>query len=339
MRRRYAHAWLIARQRGEANDPASRNLQRPEPGPQKRRQPPRSRRRRAVAAARGRRQAAFVADALGAADVICLQEWFFEPRWHSSSRRPSRRMSLHGAASRRPPARRIRTPRRPRDLLASPINRFGPWRRRYSTMGGQASSRHYKDAAIGRSSSRRATCPLPMPPRVRPRRRRVPRPPKGRLAAIDASLIVLCGDFNENAAAPACRGLEARGWTNVAAAAATASPRWWHRRHDLSSGRRTGAHGRRAVMRPYLRRIAPPAASGPRLLRRGGSAPRRGAPRVADAWDPDFVDSDHTPVVAEFSFREPRSPRHGGGGPVPAAVAGLYAETLLLCISPRRWAA
>ena len=27
------------------------------------------------------------------------------------------------------------------------------------------------------------------------------------------------------------------------------------------------------------------------------------ARRVADAWDPDFVDSDHTPVVAEFSFR------------------------------------
>ena len=31
--------------------------------------------------ARGQRQASFVADALGAADVICLQEWFFEPRW------------------------------------------------------------------------------------------------------------------------------------------------------------------------------------------------------------------------------------------------------------------
>ena len=27
------------------------------------------------------------------------------------------------------------------------------------------------------------------------------------------------------------------------------------------------------------------------------------ARRVAEAWDPDFVDSDHTPVVAEFSFR------------------------------------
>ena len=43
--------------------------------------------------ARGRRQAAFVADALGAADVICFQEWFFEPRWLSSSRRRSRRIN------------------------------------------------------------------------------------------------------------------------------------------------------------------------------------------------------------------------------------------------------
>ena len=41
--------------------------------------------------ARGRRQATFVADTLGAADVICLQEWFFEPRAGlSSSRRRSR---------------------------------------------------------------------------------------------------------------------------------------------------------------------------------------------------------------------------------------------------------
>ena len=31
------------------------------------------------------------------------------------------------------------------------------------------------------------------------------------------------------------------------------------------------------------------------------------ARRVADAWDPDFVDSDHTPVVAEFSFRETKA--------------------------------
>ncbi len=28
---------------------------------------------------------------------------------------------------------------------------------------------------------------------------------------------------------------------------------------------------------------------------------------TTDAWDPDFVDSDHTPVVAEFSFRETKA--------------------------------
>lgn len=33
--------------------------------------------------ARGKRQAAFVAEALGTADVVCLQEWFFEPRWQA----------------------------------------------------------------------------------------------------------------------------------------------------------------------------------------------------------------------------------------------------------------
>ena len=140
----------------------------------------------------------------------------------------------------------------------------------------------------------------------------------------DASLTVLCGDFNENASAPACRGLEARGWTNCAAAAAA-------RKRSTGTGgtpfleQRTGAHGRRAVVRPYfcdgsVRRR--PAVFW--LLRRGGRAPRVAARRVADAWDPDFVDSDHTPVVAEFSFRETKA--------APAAVADPFLPPWPDCI-------
>ena len=81
MHRRFAHAWLIARAfaaKPTTLQVATYNILNPV--------------HKSVGGgresdidelwlARGRRQAAFVADALGAADVICFQEWFFEPRW------------------------------------------------------------------------------------------------------------------------------------------------------------------------------------------------------------------------------------------------------------------
>ena len=81
MRRRFAHAWLIAC--ASAAKPttlqvATYNVLNPV---HKSVGNNREADDDALWLARGRRQAAFVADALGGADVICLQEWFFEPRW------------------------------------------------------------------------------------------------------------------------------------------------------------------------------------------------------------------------------------------------------------------
>ena len=81
MRRRFAHAWLIAC--ASAAKPttlqvATYNVMNPvhkSVGSNREADDDK------LWLARGRRQAAFVADALGAADVICFQEWFFEPRW------------------------------------------------------------------------------------------------------------------------------------------------------------------------------------------------------------------------------------------------------------------
>ena len=123
----------------------------------------------------------------------------------------------------------------------------------------------------------------------------------------DASLTVLCGDFNEDASSPACRGLEARGWTNCAAAAATQAL-------DGGTGGTTflgtthRAHTGDALSCDHIF-ATDRSAGGQRSSGCFDAAGARlvAARRVADAWDPDFVDSDHTPVVAEFSFRETKA--------------------------------
>ena len=132
--------------------------------------------------ARAQRQASFVAETLGAADVICLQEWFFEPRWQklfeealpSHSLCTARRGGVHPHdGSERRDGLAIFS-RLPLEAVVAPV---------FDDGADQASSRRYKDAVIDRSSSRRATYPLPTPPPVRRRRRRAPPPLKGRRAA------------------------------------------------------------------------------------------------------------------------------------------------------------
>ena len=258
--------------------------------------------------ARGRRQAAFVADALGAADVICLQEWFFEPRWQklfeealpSHELCTARRRGVHphdGSERRDGLAIFSRLPLVASEAVAAPV--FDDGR---SGLVATLQRRGDRPVVV-------ATCHLPFADAAaRQAQASACAAAAERQASRDhASLIVLCGDFNEDASSPACRGLEARGWTNCAAAAATQALEsgtggttflgTTHRAHTgdalscdhIFATDRTEGGQRSSGMFD---------AAGARLV---------AARRVADAWDPDFVDSDHTPVVAEFSFREAKA--------------------------------
>ena len=158
-----------------------------------------------------------VADALGAADVM-LKNGSSSHAGRSSSRRAlppivctARRRGVHphDDPSTATASRSSRVPTDRPEAVAAPVfddGRSGP-------------SRRCSDAATGR-------CRRDVPPALADAAARQARngPRRGRRKAGAPgwrSLTVLCGDFNENAAAPACRGLEARGWTNCAAAAAT----------------------------------------------------------------------------------------------------------------------
>ena len=258
--------------------------------------------------ARGRRQAAFVADALGAADVICLQEWFFEQRWSqlfeealpSHKLCTARRRGVHphdGSERRDGLAIFSRLPLVASEAVAAPSFDDG--------RSGLIATLKRGDRPVVV-----ATCHLPFADAAaRQAQASACAAAAERQARRDhASLTVLCGDFNENAAAPACRGLEARGWTNCAAAAATQAL-------DSGTGGTTFlgtthlAHTGDALSCDHIfatdrteggqRSSGCFDAAGARLV---------AARRVADAWDPDFVDSDHTPVVAEFSFRAAKAP-------------------------------
>ena len=253
--------------------------------------------------ARGKRQAAFVAEALGTADVVCLQEWFFEPRWQALFEQalPShhlctaRRRGIHphdGSRRRdglaifsRLPV--IATEEAPvfddgRSGLVATLKRGGDRPVVVATCHlpcGDALARQVQASACAAAAERQAR-------------------------RSDASLTVLCGDFNENAAAPACVGLESLGWTNCAAAAATQAL-------DGGTGGTTflgtthRAHTGHALSCDHI--FATDRSAGGQ--RSSGCFDAAGARlasthRVADAWDPDFDrDSDHMPVVAEFSFR------------------------------------
>ena len=105
--------------------------------------------------ARGRRQAAFVADALGGADVICFQEWFFEPRWQAlfEEALPAHRLctaqrrGVHPHASpsgcvgsrRGPPAPAVRLLRRRRGAVALALALRGATRNQSNPLGAASS--------------------------------------------------------------------------------------------------------------------------------------------------------------------------------------------------------
>ena len=251
--------------------------------------------------ARGRRQAAFVADALGGADVICFQEWFFEPRWsqlfeealpaHRLCTARRRGVHPHDGSERRDGLAIFS--RLPLEAVVAPV--FDDGR---SGLVATLQRRGDRPVVV-------ATCHLPFADAAarQAQASACAAAAERQARRDDASLTVLCGDFNENAAAPACRGLEARGWTNVAAAAATQALDGGmggttflgttHRAHTgdalscdhiFATDRSEGGQRSSGMFD----------AAGARLV---------AARRVADAWDPEFVDSDHTPVVAEFSFR------------------------------------
>ena len=254
--------------------------------------------------ARGRRQAAFVADALGAADVICFQEWFFEPRWQklfeealpSHKLCTARRRGVHphdGSERRDGLAIFSRLPLIASEAVAAPV--FDDGR---SGLVATLQRRGDRPVVV-------ATCHLPFADAAarQAQASACAAAAERQARRDDASLTVLCGDFNENAAAPACRGLEARGWTNCAAAAATQAL-------DGGTGGTTflgtthRAHTGDALSCDHIF-ATDRSAGGQRSSGCFDAAGARlvAARRVADAWDPDFVDSDHTPVVAEFSFR------------------------------------
>ena len=256
--------------------------------------------------ARGRRQAAFVADALGAADVICLQEWFFEPRWSQlfEEALPShrlctaRRRGIHphdGSERRDGLAIFSRLPLVASEAVVAPV--FDDGR---SGLVATLQRRGDRPVVV-------ATCHLPFADAAarQAQASACAAAAERQARRDDASLTVLCGDFNENAAAPACRGLEARGWTNCAAAAATQAldggtggTTFLGTTHRAHTGDALSCDHIFATDRSSDGSSGCFDAAGARLV---------AARRVADAWDPDFVDSDHTPVVAEFSFRETKA--------------------------------
>ena len=306
MRRRFAHAWLIAC--ASAAKPttlqvATYNVLNPV---HKSVGNHREADNDELWLARGRRQAAFIADALGAADVICLQEWFFEPHWENIFKEaiPSHKLCTarrrgvhpHDGSERRDGLAIFS--RLPLEAVVAPV--FDDGR---SGLVATLQRRGDRPVVV-------ATCHLPFADAAarQAQASACAAAAERQARRDDASLTVLCGDFNENAAAPACRGLEARGWTNVAAAAATQAL-------DGGMGGTTflgtthRAHTGDALSCDHIfatdrteggqRSSGCFDAAGARLV---------AARRVADAWDPDFVDSDHTPVVAEFSFRAAKAP-------------------------------
>ena len=250
--------------------------------------------------ARGARLADFVAETLGSSDALCLQEWFFEPRWGKMFEEAlprhalvtSRRRGVHphsGKARSDGVAMLVRgkvlareevvfddgraalivaVDRSPRPVVVANVHLpFG-------SGGDAAAAQARQAAAVAEAAAALA-------------------------ARVDASLALIAGDFNCGAAAPACAALEAAGWTNVVSASAAEALSSVGGRTCVGATHRT--HRGEALCCDHVF-----AAGASAFGQCDGAARLVAAARVAPGgvWDYDFLDkdSDHLPVSATFAL-------------------------------------